>query len=178
MTGSVTLSCLGKELAPDLKQELCVKVDKSEPTSTSQPVKETTMALPITMGVEEDKVERRQVRTSNACEGDVENEEASVQKLVPSVQCSQGMLDKNVAESRCKLQNQSSKVGDTITNSRALKTTSNGCDNYAKRLKERSMQMKASTSPRILDKHTQCLNGLLFPRELPPPLFFEKKTKS
>ncbi|RLN90137.1 hypothetical protein BBJ28_00005849 [Nothophytophthora sp. Chile5] len=195
VSGAVTLSCLGKALAPHLANALGVQVGKSQPSSprTLSPAESTK------------KQQRRRPVEAVSAQGDKEEEGAAVDKLLApepalvsaveekklvtksdsGVQCDEEQLDApDAAFASLSLLN-----GDTgirlDMQRRVLRT---GSSNAVEKVHHKSSKRNSSTKDR--DRHPQSRDSsrgssegqtlqaasreALFSRELPPPLFFQK----
>lgn len=97
MTGAVTLSCLGKTLAPHLTQALGVQVSKPQPSSprVGAQEKEQTQRPPTVVGAEE---EEEKQRPSTADSELKLQEEEKVETQDSGVQCDEDMLAQDAAQ--------------------------------------------------------------------------------
>ncbi|CEG36195.1 uncharacterized protein PHALS_00517 [Plasmopara halstedii] len=189
VTGTITLSCLGNTLAPHLRHALGVQVDKFKTPTTRRVVQENiTMQSTNSVNEKTGESQAKQVGVTNLRQVKKENGDTRVLKQDLSVQCDQDMLDKFVVTSE--LQNKGSKRHDSHSlsaDSERAKITNFCCDDRFVHLRKTSMQKVAQHQPsidhrRIRDAKLTKMSvdavkvGLLFPREPPPPLFFEKKS--
>ncbi|KAG6976836.1 hypothetical protein JG688_00000963 [Phytophthora aleatoria] len=94
VSGAVTLSCLGKALAPHLTQALGVQVNKSQPSSPLVE-KETKMVPATTENVDENELKVNHTTASDIhvhAEDSVVKKDKEVEKQDSSVQCDEEML--------------------------------------------------------------------------------------
>ncbi|ETK80706.1 hypothetical protein F441_13974 [Phytophthora nicotianae CJ01A1] len=193
VTAVVTLSCLGKALAPHLTQALGVQVNKSQPPSLLME-KETTAEPATTENVDENELNENHATASDTAEDKVMKVDKEVEKQDSSVQCDEDMLVEDANESSIvslNLRNSSNKCGDAGKGKLAKTRTKNPGIGEHILYYRRSSARKDASSPQhihhrlIRDPNSQrnmradVINDeLLFPRELPPPLFFKKGAKS
>ncbi|GMF12025.1 unnamed protein product [Phytophthora lilii] len=169
VTGVVTLSCLGKTLAPHLAQALGLQVSKELPPSPrtaadENQAKEQAEGPATAVGAAaEVKEVGQQAQTSPepAVKGI-----PKVEKTDSSVQCEEDMFDED-----------SSSAQDGKTQRRTKSSNGEGPILY---YKSDSTRKSAATPRRTTQLRSQNLSAaatkgdLLFPRDLPPPLFFQK----
>ncbi|KAE9046266.1 hypothetical protein PR003_g1895 [Phytophthora rubi] len=174
VTGVVTLSCLGKTLAPHLTEALGVQVSKSQ---LSSPREEE---LPT-----EEEEEKQQPPSAESEVKLQEEEKVETQEL--GVQCDEDMIVQDTAEPMPAPMSLRSGTSGAVQLDSAVKTKSASVEGQLLYYKSsakgatnprriRSRPRRDSNSPPIAAAVTK--GELLFPRELPPPLFFQKARRA
>ncbi|KAL4095259.1 hypothetical protein PRIC1_008636 [Phytophthora ramorum] len=175
VVGAVTLSCLGKALAPHITKALGVQVNRSQPSS------------PRVEHETKQQTQRPATAVERVEEERCSDEEKKLEKIDSSVQCDENTLvEDRAAESALR---GSRKLGAVRTDAKVPTTKSSSSSIEGKLIYYK--QNKGATSPRRMSHRsgrepTSSRNApvnaikseLLFPLELPPPLFFQKGAKS
>jgi hypothetical protein len=173
-TGAVTLSCLGRALAPHLAQVLGVQVSKSQ----SRPSSPRSELIEVEKEQEERPTKTADCRIEDDIQAErVVEEPKKVDKLDSSVQCDEDMLEDAAV----------SKVGVLDGQMATTQAKNSRVEGRMLYYKDSSKQ-KGTASPRRITRRDAPQNehavaaaakgALLFPRELPPPLFFQKARRS
>ncbi|RLN98741.1 hypothetical protein BBJ28_00005344 [Nothophytophthora sp. Chile5] len=196
--GAVTLSCLGKTLAPHLANALGIQVGKSQPSSprTQSPAESTKK-----------QQSRRPVEAAVSGQGGKEEGGAAVDKLLaPEPALASAVEEKQVTKSDSGVQCDEEQLnapeaafaslsllnGDTgIRLDMKRKVLRTGSSNAVEKVHHKSSKRNSSTKDR--DRRHQSRDSSrgssegqtlqaasresLFSRELPPPLFFQKGSR-
>ncbi|KAF4129106.1 hypothetical protein GN958_ATG21661 [Phytophthora infestans] len=189
VTGAVTLSCLGKALAPHLTQALGVQVNKSQQASSFVEKEKPS----TTENEDENELKENHTTATDTNREKVDKVDIEVEVQDSSVQCDEEMLVGDAAESNSallSLRNSSNEGGGTGNGELAKTKTKNSCIDQYTLYYKRSSASKDAMNPRRIVHRCRSSNSqrsipvdtfkgeLLFPRELPPPLFFKKGAKS
>ncbi|KAL3660056.1 hypothetical protein V7S43_014978 [Phytophthora oleae] len=187
VTGAVTLSCLGKTLVPHLKQVLGVQLNKSQPSSPPGEADEKEAivqpATAVDIGAAELKGQRQALMDTHE-EVTLEENTKKLKKVDSGVQCDENQLIEDATELEPSLRaSYSSSNGTPTAQSIETKFKHSNVEGHVIYHK-RNTTRKGASSPRRFTprRSSQQLNvpiatikgDLFLPRELPPPLFFQK----
>ncbi|KAK1944613.1 hypothetical protein P3T76_004525 [Phytophthora citrophthora] len=184
VTGAVTLSCLGKTLAPHLKQTLGVQVSKSQ-SSSPRAEKESIVQPTATVDTGAvDLKEQHKAPIETPEEVTLGESTKKLEKIDAGVQCDKDQLIEDMAELELPRQGYcSNSKGISAEQSIETKFKHSNVEGHALYHKSSATHKSVSSPRRIPSRHSSqnlyvpvaaIKRGLLLPRELPPPLFFQK----
>ncbi|KAG1693700.1 hypothetical protein DVH05_023101 [Phytophthora capsici] len=183
VTGSVTLSCLGKTLAPHLKQALGVQVNRSQQLSPrGKTVEKEAIVQPAT-AVDIGAVKLKDLHSTSMDahkQVTLEEDTKKLEKVDLGVQCGESQLTEQVAELE--------PYCSSISAKQPIETKfkHSNVDGHVFYRKSSTTRRGTASPRRRSSRHESqqfnvpaaVIKGDLFlPRELPPPLFFQKEPR-